>query len=108
MPGTVEARPPSGAKSRYHANIAAIRLLRQLEAEQRPATEAEQSVLARWSSWGAVADVFDTSKPEWENERAELRELLSEDEWRAAARTTMNAHYTDPDVVREIWRALGE
>lgn len=108
MPGTVEARPPSGAKSRYHANIAAIRLLRQLEAEQRPATEAEQSVLARWSSWGAVADVFDTSKPEWENERAELRELLSEDEWRAAARTTMNAHYTDPDVVREIWRALGD
>jgi len=81
-------------------------VLRKLEAEQRPATAEEQTVLARWSSWGAVAEVFDDTKEAWEKERAELRELLSEPEWEAAARTTMNAHYTDPEIVREVWRAL--
>lgn len=106
VPGATDARPPSGAKGRYQANIAAIRLLRQLVTEGRSATASEQLVLARWSSWGAVSDVFDEHKPEWATERVELHELLAEDEWNAAARTTMNAHYTDPDVVREIWLTL--
>lgn len=108
MPGAEAARPPSGAKSRYRANVRAIRILRTLEAEQRPASASEQEELARWSSWGAVPEVFDEARPEWAAERTELRELLSEAEWNAAARTTMNAHYTDPAVVREIWRAVGE
>ena len=108
MPGAEAARPPSGAKSRYRANVAAIRILHALEAEQRPATAEEQQELARWCSWGAVPELFDEDRPEWASERAELRGILSEEEWHAAARTTMNAHYTDPDVVREVWRALGE
>lgn len=81
--------------------------MRALESDRRPAAADEQGVLARWSSWGAVADVFDASKPAWEAERAELRELLTDEEWAAAARTTINAHYTGPAVVRQMWRAMG-
>ncbi len=63
-------------------------------------------MLARWSSWGALPNVFDSSKPEWEREREELRELLSPEEWEAAARTTINAHYTDPQIAAQMWRLL--
>ncbi|WP_147915223.1 hypothetical protein [Ruania zhangjianzhongii] len=62
--------------------------------------------MARWSSWGAIPQVFDESNGEWENEREQLRGLLSADEWAAARRTTLNAHYTDPAYVREIWTAV--
>ena len=97
---------PSGAKARFQANIAAIRLARTLTEQDRAATAEEQQVLARWSSWGAVPDVFDTGKPGWEAERDQLRGLLSEQEWEAAARTTLNAHYTDPALATQMWRAL--
>lgn len=62
-------------------------------------------MLARWSGWGAsgVADVFDESKPDFEPERQELRQVLSEAEYRAASRTTLNAHYTNPEYVRALW-----
>lgn len=63
-------------------------------------------MLARWSSWGAIPEVFDDAKPEWDSERDELRGLLSAEEWDAAARTTINAHYTDPMIVAQIWRAM--
>jgi N12 class adenine-specific DNA methylase len=69
-------------------------------------TADEQAILARWSSWGAIPDVFDNESREWAAERAELRELLSDAEWDAASRTTINAHYTDPMIVRQMWRAL--
>jgi len=65
-------------------------------------------VLARWSSWGAIPDVFDDTKGDWDRERTELRSLLSDTEWDAAARTTINAHYTDPLIARQMWRALGD
>ncbi len=65
-------------------------------------------MLARWSSWGAVPDVFDQKKDDWDSERAELRGLLDDAEWDAAARTTINAHYTDPAIARQMWRALGD
>ncbi|WP_253907994.1 helicase-related protein [Arthrobacter sp. H20] len=65
-------------------------------------------MLARWGSWGAtgVAEVFDESRAEYEADRVELRELLSEDEYRAANRTVINAHYTDPSLASEIWQTL--
>ena len=97
---------PSGAKARFGANLAAIRLARRLEQEDRPAIADEQQVLSRWSSWGALPEVFDTTKPAWEAERAELRGLLTEAEWRAAERTTINAHYTDPVIVTRMWQVL--
>ncbi|MGJ4077981.1 hypothetical protein [Corynebacterium macclintockiae] len=106
MPSSREDLAPSGAKARFEANVAAIRLARTLTDQDRPATAGEQRVLARWSSWGALPDVFDTRKPDWEAERDQLRALLSGEEWDAAARTTLNAHYTDPAIAGQMWRAL--
>ena len=77
-----------------------------MEAEQRPATAQEQAVLARWSSWGAIPEVFDDSKLNWTSEREMLRDLLTEAQFAEARRTTINAHYTDPAYVREIWDTL--
>jgi hypothetical protein len=99
---------PSGVRARIEANLAALRMLRRLQDEQRPAAAAEQRVLARWSGWGAAAAVFDDAKPDFAGERAELRGLLSEAQWRAAARTTLNAHYTDTALAEAIWGALQE
>lgn len=65
-------------------------------------------MLARWSSWGAIPNVFDESKADWASEREQLKSLLDEDAYAAARRTTINAHYTDPAYVREIWSALGD
>ena len=79
--------------------------MKHLETEGRRATGAEQAVLARWGSWGAVPRVFEEGG-RWPSERAELRELLSEEEYLAARRTVLNAHYTDPAYVREIWSAV--
>ncbi len=83
-------------------------MLRTLQAEERTATDAERTTLARWGSWGAsgVAEVFDESRTEYEADRAELRELLDETEYAAARRTVINAHYTDPAIATEVWGAL--
>lgn len=97
---------PSGAKARYRANVAAIQTVKLLRAEDRAATAKEQQVLAQWSSWGAVPEVFDHANRGWAQERAELRRLLGEQGWTAARRTTLNAHYTSPELVHEIWGAL--
>lgn len=106
VPDTHDDLAPSGAKARFHANVAAIETARLLAEQERPATPDEQQTLARWSSWGAVPDVFDESKQDWSTEREQLRSLLTPDEWDAAARTTINAHYTDPLIVRQMWRAM--
>ncbi len=106
VPVTHDDLAPSGAKSRFRANVAAIETARLLAVQQRAATADEQQILARWSSWGAVPDVFDESKTDWTVEREQLRGLLAPDEWDAAARTTINAHYTDPLIVRQMWRAM--
>ncbi|MGI5122754.1 DEAD/DEAH box helicase family protein [Marinactinospora thermotolerans] len=89
-------------------NLAALRLLRELQERSGPATADEQKVLARWSGWGAVPQVFDNDNPDFAIERAELRELLSITEYRAAARTTLNAHYTDAALVSAIWDGMRE
>lgn len=87
------------------ANLAAIRLAHRLRDERRAATEAELPTPAAWSSWGAVPGVFDEANTEWASQRAELHELLpAEREWEAAARTTINAHYTDPRIVADMWQ----
>ncbi|GAB3868506.1 hypothetical protein GCM10028801_44530 [Nocardioides maradonensis] len=88
--------------------MAAIQTSRLLEAEGRPATAEEQQTLARWSSWGAIPQVFDDTKPEWAREREQLRELLDDRAYDAARRTTINAHYTDASYVDQIWITLTE
>ena len=94
---------PSGAASRVAANLAALRALRVLQAGERPATPDEQAVLARWSGWGAVPQVFDDDRDEFTAARAELRQLLSDAEYAAARRTTINAHYTDAALAKVVW-----
>ncbi|MFI2764864.1 SNF2-related protein [Streptomyces echinatus] len=115
---------PAGQGERARANLAALETLRVLEREQRPATEQEQRTLARWSGWGALPVIFnppparaafDADEPferavaRWDavsDLREQIRELLTEDEWAAARRNTINAHYTDADLVRSIWGAV--
>src|ERR1035441_6986184 len=106
VPASQDDLAPKGRKARFQANLAAIRLARALAGEDRQASVDEQRVLARWSSWGAIPDVFDNAKDDWSAERAELRGLLSDAEWDAAARTTINAHYTDPLIARQMWRTM--
>ena len=98
--------PPSGTLSRVRANLAALHLVNQLDAENRYATADEQSVLAQWSGWGAAPEVFDPRKPRMAAERAELRDLLTDRQWAMARRNTLNAHYTDPAIASAMWGAL--
>lgn len=97
---------PSGKKARIQANIAAIKTLHVLEAEDRYATSDEQDVLAQWSGWGAVPEIFDPRRDDYATERAELESLLSSTEWNRARHTILNAHYTDPAIVSETWNLL--
>ena len=97
---------PSGAASRVAANLAALRALRTLQAQDRPATADEQAVLARWSGWGAVPQVFDDDRAEFAAARAELHQLLPEPDYAAARRTTINAHYTDAALAKVVWDAV--
>lgn len=110
VPASQDQLAPSGTQSRFQANIQALRTYRQLQTEDREATTEEKRTLARWGSWGAtgLADVFDEYRPEYEPERAELHELLSDQEYRAAARTVLNAHYTDPAYAQAMWDGLAD
>ena len=95
-----------GAKQKYARNIEAIRTLFKLEQEQRGATAEEQQVLSQYVGWGGLADAFDPGKDSWAKEYAELKGLLSEDEYAAARSSTLNAHYTSPTVIRSIYDAV--
>ena len=96
-----------GAKQKYARNIEAIRTLFRLEEEHRGATAEEQQVLSQYVGWGGLADAFDPGKDSWAKEYAELKGLLSEDEYAAARSSTLNAHYTSPTVIRGIYDAVG-
>lgn len=93
-----------GAKTKYKDNVAAIKLLKQLEAEDRLATPEEQKVLARYVGWGGLAPVFSYGRDSaWESEKAEIIELLTDEEYSAARGSTNNAHYTSPEVIKGVW-----
>ena len=95
------AAPPS---QRYANNVAAIRLLKRVEAENRAATPEEQEVLAKYVGWGGLADCFDPKHSRYE----ELKSLLSETEYAAARESTLTAFYTPPVVIHSIYAALGQ
>ena len=97
---------PNGEKSRYKANVEAIRLVKQLEAEGRYATEAEQVILSKYVGWGGLANAFDQKKAEWSKEFAELKELLTDEEYASARGSTLNAHYTDISVIKAMYDGL--
>ena len=95
-----------GAKQKYTRNIEAIKTLFRLEEEHRGASAEEQEVLAQYVGWGGLADAFDPNKSNWSEEYAELKGLLSEDEYAAARSSVLNAHYTSPTVIHAIYNAV--
>ncbi len=94
-------------KAKFKDNISAIELLRKLEAEGRNATTEEQSVLVKYTGWGGMPQAFDYANSAWEEEYEELEKLLTEEEYDSARASTLNAHYTSPDVIRFMYAVLG-
>ena len=95
-----------GAKTKFKANIEAIRLLRTLDAEQRQATAEEQEVLSRYVGWGGIPQAFDEKNADWSKEYAELKSLLPADEYSEVRASTLNAFYTSPTVIKAMYEAL--
>ena len=94
------------AKEKFQRNVEAICTLETIESEKRPATNEEQEVLSKYVGWGGLADAFDETKSAWAKEYAELKTLLSEEEYISARESTLNAHYTSPVIIQEIYRTL--
>jgi hypothetical protein len=96
-----------GLHEKARDNLAAIKTLRQLEAEKRDATESEKAVLARYAGWGAMPNAFDHYPPaEWKSVAHEVKQLLTDDEYESARASTPNAHFTSPQVITAIWDAM--
>jgi SAM-dependent methyltransferase len=95
-------------KEKYRLNVAAIRCLRVIEAEKRPASPDEKAALVRYVGWGGIPQVFAEPKeaPQWQAEQAELRALLTSEEWTSARASTLNAHYTPPSVIQAMYVGL--
>lgn len=97
---------PGGAKARFEDNINAIKTLKTVESENRLATPDEQEILAKYTGWGAIPQAFDSDNSSWKDEYEQLKELLTDDEYRAARASTLNAHFTSPVVINAIYEAF--
>lgn len=95
-------------KEKFRRNVEAIRTLKKLEAENRGATLEEQETLSRYVGWGGLPDVFDESKENWKSEYAELKELLTPQEYSSARASTLNAHFTQPVIIEAMYDALAK
>ena len=95
-----------GQKTKYQNNVAAIRLLKDLEAQGRSATPEEQEVLSRYVGWGGIPQAFDEANEKWTSEYAELKTLLTPEEYASARGSTLNAHFTSPTVIEGMYQAL--
>lgn len=96
-----------GAKTKFRANVEAIKILKTLEAEKRPATAEEKEILSKYVGWGALAKAFDKTDYKWAAEYKELSELLTPQEYAQARSTVNDAFYTSPTVIDGIYEALG-
>ena len=96
-----------GPKTKYKANVEAIRLLKTLDAAQRQATAEEQEILSQYVGWGGIPQAFDENNADWSKEYAELESLLTADEYKEARASTLNAFYTSPTVIKAMYEALG-
>ena len=103
---TDDALGTGGQKAKYQDNLAAIRTLTQIEAENRLATEQEQEVLSRYVGWGGLSQAFDADNEKWGKEYTELKELLTPAEYESARSTVLNAHYTSPIVIKAMYEAV--
>lgn len=99
-----------GKKTKFRNNVAAIRLLKDLERMNRQATQEEQTILAKYVGWGGIPEAFKrtdgSATSGWAKEVAELDEILQPEEYQAAASSTKNAHYTSPEIVSGMWQAM--
>ena len=95
-----------GAKTRFKNNVAAIRLVHKLYAENRNPTAEEQKTLSQFVGWGGLAQAFDEKNESWKKEYAELKSLLSTEDYEQARSSTLNAYYTAKDVIEGIYSAL--
>lgn len=93
-------------REKFVGNINAINTLQTIERENRPATKEEQEILSRYVGWGGLSEVFDKDNSSFANEYAQLKSLLSEDEYSMARASTLNAHYTSPIVIKAIYDAV--
>ena len=96
-----------GPKAKFKANMEAIRLLKELEQEQRLATPEEQEVLSRYVGWGGIPQAFEERNSAWAAEYTQLKGVLTPEEYSAARASTLNAFYTSPTVVKAMYEALG-
>ncbi len=95
-----------GPKTKFQNNVAAIRLLKELEEQGRKATAEEQVILAKYVGWGGLANALTPGKSGWESQYEEIRQLLTEEEFHAAQESTLTAYYTEQGVIRHIYGAL--
>ena len=93
-------------KEKYKRNIEAIKTLKKCDEENRYATPEEQEKLAQYVGWGGIPEAFDSRKDEWLSEYNELKELLTEKEYKEAKSSTLTAFYTPPVVIKSIYKAL--
>jgi len=107
-PQTQADLAPAGQRAKAAANLAALRVLHDLDRDDRPATSQEQAVLARWAGWGSLPQVFDLLNTAWLGVGDELRDLLSDADYQAARASTLNAHYTSVDVAAAMWRLAAD
>lgn len=103
---TDDALGVGGAKEKFRNNMSAIRLLHDLQIENRPATPEEQETLAKYVGWGGLSMAFDSNNAAWENEYKELKSALSDEEYHAAMESTLTAFYTPPIVIKAMYEAL--
>ena len=95
-----------GAKEKFQRNVKAIATLQQIEREKRSATLEEQHVLSQYVGWGGIPDAFDPDKEEWAAEYAELKGMLTEQEYDSARASVLNSHYTSPVIIKAVYEAL--
>lgn len=105
---TDDALGVGGPKEKFRANIQAVRLLHELEFENRMAAPEEQEILSRYVGWGGLSQAFEERSKDWSDEFIELYVELDPDEYREAKESTLNAFYTPPVVIKAMYEALGK
>lgn len=101
-----EIQEKTNLRQKCNDNIKAIKLLKQIESENRLATAEEQKILAKYNGWGGLARVFDTRAGEWQVQEIELKQILTEDEMKEAKASVLNAFYTEPFIIDNMYKAL--
>lgn len=99
---------PKGEKARFKANLEAIRIVKECQLQGREATAQEQEALSKYVGWGGLKNVFAVNDPKWAKEQKQLKALLTEDEYEAAARSMLDAFYTEPYIVRSMYKFLAD